>query len=228
MMLRNQDRPELVLLVGSEAVVSSGRVRPGLGRILEEARSAGTPAVWVVHEAPASVSIDAEVFLWPSQTLRSPGTLQRARESLEIAPDAYGGSDGFGRGRSPAKRCPLAARCVVLAASVDACCAGRAAGMRVVGVGDDPSLETAADVYFADLDDPDFYCSFDDLYTPGSYWINPPVPRTLDGLHCDPETGDTLEYYGAQGDARILSSEHQIILSDLAPPPRDDDDDYST
>ena len=36
--------------------------------------------------------------------------------------------------------------------------------------------------------------TFDDLYTPGSYWVNPPSPRTVDGRHADPWTGEVVEY----------------------------------
>ena len=32
------------------------------------------------------------------------------------------------------------------------------------------------------------------LYTPGSYWVNPPSPRTVDGRHADPWTGEVVEY----------------------------------
>ena len=35
--------------------------------------------------------------------------------------------------------------------------------------------------------------TFDDLYTPGSYWVNPPSPRTVDGRHADPWTGEVVE-----------------------------------
>ena len=31
-------------------------------------------------------------------------------------------------------------------------------------------------------------------YTPGSYWINPPQPRSVDGRHTDPYTGAIVEF----------------------------------
>ena len=39
-------------------------------------------------------------------------------------------------------------------------------------------ISGAADVLFDELDDAWDAVTFDDLYTPGSYWINPPSPRT--------------------------------------------------
>ena len=43
-------------------------------------------------------------------------------------------------------------------------------------------------------DDGATHVVFDDLYTPGSYWVNPPSPRTVDGRHADPWTGEVVEY----------------------------------
>ena len=42
-------------------------------------------------------------------------------------------------------------------------------------------ISGAADVLFDELDDDWDAVTFDDLYTPGSYWVNPPSPRTVDG-----------------------------------------------
>ena len=47
---------------------------------------------------------------------------------------------------------------------------------------------------FDELDDDWDAVTFDDLYTPGSYWVNPPSPRTVDGRHADPWTGEVVEY----------------------------------
>ena len=104
------------------------------------------------------------------------------------------------------RRAPLAARCVAVAASRAACVAARAAGWRVVGLaGDtDESLDDAADVCFDELEDEYEAVTFDDLWTPGSYWINPPQPRTLDGRHADPDTGAPVAY-DAAGNARPAS-----------------------
>ena len=55
-------------------------------------------------------------------------------------------------------------------------------------------ISGAADVLFDELDDDWDAVTFDDLYTPGSYWVNPPSPRTVDGRHADPWTGEVVEY----------------------------------
>ncbi|KAJ8598253.1 hypothetical protein CTAYLR_005484 [Chrysophaeum taylorii] len=229
-MLRNRDRPELLLFVGRETVLDGRDLCPGVARIVDEARGAGTPAVWLADEASPTRGLES--VGWPCEDpLPCPRALQLARESMVIEPDAFGGSDGFGRGRTPAKRPPLAARCVVFSASRDGCVAARSAGMRAVGVGQ--GFEDVSDVFFGDLDGTDdgWACDFDDLYTPGSYWINPPVPRTVDGNHCDPYTGAGVAY-SAFGDRIVdaaaassddiddqLTDAERAILSDLSPPP---------
>ena len=216
-MLRNQDRPELLLIIG-QAAMDDGRPRAGLERLIKEARSASTPAVWLVDGESINLGCKTMPLTEP---LPSPRGLQIARESFEIIPDAFGGSDGFGRIQNTAPRAPLAARCVVFAADVDACAAGKAAGMRVVGLG---QLDDYADVCFSDLDDPDWGCAFDDLYTPGSFWVNPPVPRTLNGMHCDPLTGRQVSYDPA-GSASLITDplddldDESAILADLDDPP---------
>ena len=56
-------------------------------------------------------------------------------------------------------------------------------------------LEASCDVVFATIDDPshdDEVVYFDDLYTPGTFWLNPPQPRDIAGNRCDPDTGELL------------------------------------
>lgn len=228
-MIRNRDRPELLIFVGRDVVLdaSSGNVCPGVSRLVSEARDATTPALWLYDgdEKP----LKNLQTVWPASTGEDespprPGALQKARESVTIEPDAFGGADGFGRGRAPATRPPLAARCVVVSATREGCAAGKAAGMRVVGVGED--LEDASDVAFYDLEGEygSWACDFDDLYTPGSYWINPPVPRTLEGFHCDPWTGEQFEYSGLGG-GRRNSADLTMDLTTAAEVGEQSDDD---
>lgn len=214
-MLRNQDRPELLLFVGAaSARWSDGDgERPGAVRLVAEAAAAGTPSAWLVEGSGGGAEALAglEPTPWPdAPPLPHPLALQLAREALEMQPDAYGGSDGFGRGRAMPRRPALGARCVVIAATRDACVAGRLAGYRVVGLWGDAEedLDDASDVSFFELEDDDETVTFDDLYTPGSYWVNPPTPRTVDGLHADPWTGRTVEYgYDANGSARVTDAD---------------------
>ena len=157
---------------------------------------------------------DAGTILWICEVKRSrsgtweprpyertglPCPWHQARASIEIEPDGFGGGMGGAggtRGRKMPAREPLPARCVVIAPSRDAAIAGRSAGMRVVGLCSEAevTLDGAADVLFDELDDDWDAVTFDDLYTPGSYWVNPPSPRTVDGRHADPWTGEVVEY----------------------------------
>lgn len=239
-MLRNRDRPELLVFVGQHVVVDAqGVVQPGVARLVTEAADAETPSLWLVSgEASSTRPAGLVAVQWPEATepLPCPSALQTLRQAITIIPDAFGGADGFGRGQAQAARSPLPARCIVLSADRDGCIAGRAAGMRVVGVGD--GLDDAADVVFYDLDGEEggFACHFDDLYTPGSYWINPPVPRTVDGHHCDPVTGARIMYsafgtrievterlhdgaaVSADDDASLeLTEAERALLADLEP-----------
>lgn len=205
-MLRNRDRPELLVFVGQDIVIDAqGVAQPGVARLVAEARDAETPSIWLVSDDASTARPAGLVAVQrpeATEPLPCPSVLQTLRQAITITPDAFGGADGFGRGQAQAARSPLPARCIVLSADRDGCIAGRAAGMRVVGVGD--GLDDAADVVFYDLDGEEggFACHFDDLYTPGSYWINPPVPRTVDGHHCDPVTGARIMYtaFGARID----------------------------
>lgn len=55
-MLRNQDRPELLLFVSSNAARwSDGSARPGVERLVGEAADAGTPSIWICEDDPKSV-----------------------------------------------------------------------------------------------------------------------------------------------------------------------------
>ena len=194
-MLRNQDRPELLLFVGAEAYADGAAPRPGAERLVAEAAAAGTPSVWLVEDAGGAPESTLPATPWPEGAPAAPCplALQLAREGVQIAPDAFGGSDGFGRGRQMPERAPLPARCVVVAADRASCVAGRSAGMRVVGLSYDDDLADAADVVVGELED-DWDCvTFDGLHTPGDYWLNPPTPRSPDGLHTNPNTGEVVE-----------------------------------
>ena len=257
-MLRNQDRPELLLFVTTNAARwTDGVERPGVARLVAEAADAGTPSLWICEDDPKPVG-GLEPTPWPANApaLPCPQALQDARASIEIEPDGFGGGMGGAggtravsseeasrrwrldvshhpitpagtRGRKMPAREPLPARCVVIAPSRAAAIAGRSAGMRVVGLCSEAevTLDGAADVLFDELDDDWDAVTFDDLYTPGSYWVNPPSPRTVDGRHADPWTGEVVEYdmIGAvvsaaeaeDDDDGELSAAERAILADI-------------
>ena len=138
-MLRNQDRPELLLFVTTNAARwTDGVERPGVARLVAEAKDAGTPSIWICESETEPVG-GLEPTPWPANApaLPCPQALQDARASIEIEPDGFGGGMGGAggtRGRKMPAREPLPARCVVIAPSREAAIAGRSAGMRVVGL----------------------------------------------------------------------------------------------
>jgi len=207
--LRNIDRPEL-LIFASERVAADR----GAARLIGEALEVGTAVVFLCTRGGQDLGgfekvLEDSAFRTSVQIIAPkghpppphPGALSALRKSLEITPDGFGGSGGFGQRAGDPPRPPLAARCVVFDDMVAGCLAARAAGMRAVAVHqafeDVPGLEKSCDIVFAtigaDEDDDDFVV-FDDLYTPGSFWLNPAQPRDAQGNACDPDTGPISDF----------------------------------
>ena len=95
-MLRNQDRPELLLFVTTNAARwTDGAERPGVARLVAEAADAGTPSLWICADDPKPVG-GLKPTPWPANApaLPCPQALQDARASLEIEPDGFGGGMG--------------------------------------------------------------------------------------------------------------------------------------
>ena len=94
-MLRNQDRPELLLFVTTNAARwTDGSARPGVERLVAEAKDAGTPSIWICEDDPKPVG-GLEPTPWPNApSLPCPQALQDARASIEIEPDGFGGGMG--------------------------------------------------------------------------------------------------------------------------------------
>ncbi|KAH8098416.1 hypothetical protein JL720_1359 [Aureococcus anophagefferens] len=183
-MLRNQDRPELLLFVGAEAYADGAAPRPGAERLVAEAAAAGTPSVWLVEDGGGAESTPRDALARGAPAAPCPLALQLAREGVQIAPDAFGGSDGFGRGRQMPARCRAASSSPRTAS----CVAGRSAGMRVVGLSYDDDLADAADVVVGELED-DWDCvTFDGLHTPATTGSTRPRPQPRRPPH-EPEHG---------------------------------------
>eukprot|EP00613_Pedinella_sp_CCMP2098_P072241 CAMPEP_0171908396 /NCGR_PEP_ID=MMETSP0993-20121228/7831_1 /TAXON_ID=483369 /ORGANISM="non described non described, Strain CCMP2098" /LENGTH=277 /DNA_ID=CAMNT_0012540977 /DNA_START=55 /DNA_END=888 /DNA_ORIENTATION=- len=219
-MLRNIDRPEL--LIFSAPSVANDR---GSRRLIYEAQQAGTVVAFLddgrhgecqnkaafqrvlgtdsfrdLRKGIQVVDLSTHGFLPPH-----PGSLSTLRKSFEVSPDGFGGSSGFGTQLQNPKREPLASRCVCFDDSREGCLAARAAGMRVVGVHPNfdyvNGLEQSCDVVFASIGDETLdneVIIFDDLYTPGSFWLNPPSARDEFGYWCDPDTGPAISTGAAQ------------------------------
>jgi len=132
----------------------------------------------------SDVDHDDLIFFRSEQPAPSPHDLLRSIELLQIQPDAFGGSSGFGRVQNvDPPRSPLPARTVVFGRTADHSRAARFAGMRVVSLTDNDLADAVLFDAEADLDD----LWLEDLATPGSYWLNPPHPRDELGNKVDPE-----------------------------------------
>ena len=95
-MLRNQDRPELLIFVGAGAARwSDGTERPGVARLVGEAADVGTPSVWLAEGAVPLEGLDAAPWPADAPPMPCPQALQDARAAVEVQPDAFGGSDGL-------------------------------------------------------------------------------------------------------------------------------------
>uniref|UniRef100_A0A7S2HAM1 Uncharacterized protein n=1 Tax=Octactis speculum TaxID=3111310 RepID=A0A7S2HAM1_9STRA len=204
--LRNVDRPELILFTSEKVAADRGVLR-----LVSEAIEEGTSIVFLCTQPGENHGSGFEKVLEGSPLrdqipiIKSeghpppphPGALSALRKSLEIIPDGFGGSSGFGMRAGDPPRSPLAERCVVFDDSVEGCLAARAAGMRAVAIHQEfdsvPGLERSCDIVFETIgEDGDCdFITFDDLYTPGSFWLNPSLPRDAEGNRCDPDTGDS-------------------------------------
>ena len=83
-MLRNQDRPELLLFVTTNAARwTDGSARPGVERLVAEAADAGTPSLWICEDNPKPVG-DLKPTPWPNApSLPCPQALQDARAEVD-------------------------------------------------------------------------------------------------------------------------------------------------
>ena len=128
-MLRNQDRPELLIF----ATTNAARWTDGAsGRGREVAERAGTPSIWICESETEPVG-SLEPTPWPNANAPALPCPQhcKTRASIEIEPDGFGGGMGGAggtRGRKMPAREPLPARCVVIAPSREAAIGGGVPG----------------------------------------------------------------------------------------------------
>ncbi|KAK3249696.1 hypothetical protein CYMTET_40888 [Cymbomonas tetramitiformis] len=115
-------------------------------------------------------------------------------------------------------------RCVVLEHCKAGVIASRAAGMRVVGV---PSKYTnmtdleLADAVFETIGDEGYEQFFiDDLTTPGSFWINPPLPRDEHGNKYEEDVGNGEEVevsmVGEEAEVSMIAPQNSLAEKSLA------------
>jgi hypothetical protein len=217
-MLRNVDRCEALLIIGGALVTepSSSNLRSGVTELIELATEEGTH---VCHLGEAGMVPKMPAGLVNHDSLPSPvpaaaAALTHLRTSLLLTPDAFGGSDGFGSSSAvQVDREPSAPYVVCIVTNFDDCDAALRAGMRCVALPAieggyvDEELEGVADVCLDELDG----LTLDDFTTPGSFWLNPSLPRDAHGVAVDPETG--LRYDGEPGDDLAADSSRRTAAT---------------
>lgn len=229
-MVRNIDLPEALIFYGLSTIVDeNGQQRIGLPEILQECAEIETAAVFLINnieDLPAELP-GASKASYHTQMLcippPNPADLLTATESITVQPRPFGGSAGFGSKAADPERVPLAQHCVVFTTLINQTRAARAAGMRVIAVGnDDDSLADAV------IDSYEEIRGLDDIATPGSYWLNPPHPRDDEGNAVDPHWLATMAtkddeaatkgaVQGQPVNDEMDDDELQAILADMAP-----------
>ena len=152
-MVRNIDTPEALIFYGVRTVFAADNaLRRGVARLVAEAAEVGTRCILLTEQTPGA---DAEALLaacaapdlpqdlyvfaaaQPAWHAPNPGALISATEAVEVQPEGFGGSHGFGKRPPEQPRPPLPKHCVVFvqgARSRRRCVAARQAGMRVLCV----------------------------------------------------------------------------------------------
>ena len=192
-MLRNIDQCEAIIL--SRDVVDHA----GIARLKVEALEQGALVAFL--EPPGRPVEDAAMrdgaLCWPlSSSEPTIAEMSALRQRLHVdAPNGFGGSDGFGRRPGGLGREPIAAYCVVLVTTLQQVAAALGAGMRTVALPRDEGgrvaaeLEGVADVCLDLVGEESAALALRvvDLSTPGAYWLNPAMPRDLEGMWVDPD-----------------------------------------
>jgi rhodanese-related sulfurtransferase len=192
-MLRNIDQCEAIIL--SRDVVDHA----GIARLKAEALEQGALVAFL--EPPGKPVEDAAMrdgaLCWPlSSSEPTIAEMSALRLRLHVdAPNGFGGSDGFGRRPGGLGREPIAAYCVVLVTTLQQVAAALGAGMRTVALPRDEGGQVAAELEgVADVcldlvgeESAALALRVADLSTPGAYWLNPAMPRDLEGMRVDPD-----------------------------------------
>ena len=225
-MLRNIDACEALIFTRSAALQSGTALpRRGVERLILEAKKSSTLVAVlepkdqpICSRSPLRALLENGGHLWQlDATDPCAADLSRLRDSLNVeAPDGFGGSDGFGQAPGMAfGREPIAARCVVLVTTLSETAAALGAGMRAVAIPPhdggwiDEALDGVADVCLDAMGEESDASALrvDDLSTPGAYWLNPSMPRDLNGFAVDPTTGES--FAGVTGGDASVSQKAQ-------------------
>mmetsp|Transcript_10843 Transcript_10843/g.26046 ORF Transcript_10843/g.26046 Transcript_10843/m.26046 type:complete len:313 (+) Transcript_10843:103-1041(+) len=204
-MVRNIDMVEALIFYGtasifdptaesntdtSKSIRVTGAFLPGVDDLIEECKRDDTAVVAILDDDARVLQSESDgesiVFKTETSPAPNPKDLWEAIHSITIQPKGFGGSSGFGRKAADPERSPIPAHCVVLCDTVDRCRAARYAGMRVLCLTDNELADGVINFVsdgdkIADLENHWESINMDDIATPGSFWLNPPLPKDDEG-----------------------------------------------
>ena len=196
-MVRNIDLVETLIFYGTKSIYhqsdsDESTFLPGVEYLLEECKRDDTSVIAILDSNADKNSKADDSILFREETSPAPHPfdLWEAIHSIEVQPKGFGGSSGFGRKAADPERSPLPARCVVLCDTEEKCRAARFAGMRVLCLTNNDLADAVMNFDASDGDTSNLESywdsiTMDDITTPGSFWLNPPLPKDDEGNRVD-------------------------------------------
>jgi beta-phosphoglucomutase-like phosphatase (HAD superfamily) len=252
-MVRNIDLVEALIFYGTASIFYPLKNKderiflPGVEDLIEECKRDET-AVIAILDDEKDLLLQREqgdnrknnnivVFKTEKSPPPNPRDLWDSIHSLKIKPKGFGGSSGFGRKIADPERSPSPPHCVVLCDTVDKCRAARFAGMRVLCLTDNDLADGVMNFASGNDENADlkFYwesINMDDIAMPGSFWINPPLPKDDEGDCVNVlsiiESYEEIEKekQQQQPDEPSSSTTNKGILPNSDDPDDGDDDEY--
>jgi len=223
-MVRNIDMVEALVFYGTNSIYQDSdksMFLPGVENLIEECKRDDTSVIAILDKNTKKNGNENIVFRQETSPAPNPRDLWEAIHSIEVQPKGFGGSSGFGRKAADPERSPLPRHCVVLCDTEEKCRAARFAGMRVLCLTNNDLADAVMNYGDSgETADLEYYwesITMDDIATPGSFWLNPPLPKDDDGNSVNVEL--VIQSYGEVEDDSSTTTDEDV-------PNPDDDDDF--
>ena len=236
-MVRNIDLVETLIFYGTKSIYhqsdsDESTFLPGVEYLLDECKRDDTSVIAILDSNADKNSKADDSILFREETSPAPNPfdLWEAIHSIEVQPKGFGGSSGFGRKAADPERSPLPARCVVLCDTEKKCRAARFAGMRVLCLTNNDLADAvmnfdASDGETANLESYWDSITMDDITTPGSFWLNPPLPKDDEGNRVDVMAViRSFESIEKESEPQAEEESDEDDTSDIHNPDDDDDE----
>eukprot|EP00536_Pseudo-nitzschia_multiseries_P006114 jgi/Psemu1/239116/estExt_Genewise1.C_1260036 len=248
-MVRNIDQVEALIFYGTKSIFYPTTIEnkendktgtrillPGVKDLIEECQRDETAVLAILDQNDKDSSAGGKddgtvVYRTETSPAPNPRDLWEAIHSIQIDPKGFGGSSGFGQKAPDPTRSPSPAHCVVLCETIDKCRAARYAGMRVLCLTENELADAVMNMGVGsdDVGNLDYYwesINMDDIATPGSFWLNPPLSKDDEGNGVD--VLSVIESYSIAEEEKKKKKEQQQNESssneDVSDP--EDDDQY--